>query len=215
MFLISKIKYFFCALGFFSIFLSSCLPSTQEEINEWFDKAASNCDINGPLHVCSRWSYLSAEEYEQSVMQLVGYMDHPITDGESIFDLGAGVAAPFKILEKRWPNLSFGGSDLAKNAIDIAKKVFPRFADRFFVHDMTQKHESVPDNSYDHVISLGALAMYLTEEGMQKAISEALRMTKPGGSLLITHFIEPGMSGRGSIITPILQKDLRNLFISI
>lgn len=53
---------------------------------------------------------------------------------------------------------------------------------------MIDKHP-LENNSQD-VISAGALGMYLYKNEMITAIKEAVRMTKPGGSLCFTHFLE-------------------------
>ena len=80
-----------------------------------------------------------------------------------------------------------GGSDFSPNAIQVAKNMFK--SDNFYCLNMIDKHP-IPDNSIDHVISAGALGMYLKKEEMVLAIKEAVRMTKPGGSLCFTHFLE-------------------------
>lgn len=207
-------NYFFNLLILLSLVLG-CHPKNKDEVKVWFDDAAEGCDIHKSLHRCSRWNYLSDREYKNMVMMGVEKMNPPLKDGESIFDMGIGVGAPFKVLTEFFRDLQFGGSDLAKNAIDVAKQVFPQHADYFLVHDMTKKHEAIADNSQDHVVSFGALGMYLTKNEMLKAFKEALRMTKPGQSMLFTHFIEPGQSVRGSIITPIektiLQEELSKI----
>lgn len=202
---ISRSHCLLVALFFLSL-LFGCHPTNKAEVEAWFDDAAENCDKNGPLHHCSRYNYLSESEYEQMIMLGVNEMNPPLKHGESIFDLGMGVGAVFKVLDERFTNLKFGGSDLAKNALDVAISVFPEHAENFLMHDMTKKHRTIADNSQDHVISFGALGMYLTQKNMLKAFKEALRMTKPGQSMLFTHFIEPGKSKRGSIITPV-EKD--------
>ena len=99
--------------------------------------------------------------------------------------------------------LELGGSDIAEYAIDQVKQIFPKQSDHFFISDMSQKHNNIPDNYYDHVLSFGALAMYLTKDEMKKAITEAVRITKPGGSLLFTHFIAPEGKTVRSIVSPI------------
>lgn len=99
--------------------------------------------------------------------------------------------------------MELGGSDIAQNAIDQVRKIFPKQSDHFFISDMSQKHNNIPDNYYDHVLSFGALAMYLTKDEMKKAIAEAVRITKPGGSLLFTHFIAPDGKTVWSIVSPI------------
>jgi ubiquinone/menaquinone biosynthesis C-methylase UbiE len=64
---------------------------------------------------------------------------------------------------------------------------------------MVDKHP-LENNSQDHVISAGALGMYLYKNEMITAIKEAVRMTKPGGSLCFTHFLEKNGDNNGSII---------------
>ena len=64
---------------------------------------------------------------------------------------------------------------------------------------MVDKHP-LENNSQDHVISAGALGMYLYKNEMITAIKEAVRMTKPGGSLCFTHFLEKNGNNNGSIV---------------
>jgi ubiquinone/menaquinone biosynthesis C-methylase UbiE len=181
----------------FSLFLlAQCVHDTQE----WFDQGAVRCNPSKGLHICSQWGYLGEQKFDELVMDGILMLDPPLKDGESIFDLGMGVGAVFQVLQKHYENLKFGGSDLSKPAIDVGKKIFKEHAHRFYDQDMTLKHESVPDNSYDHVVSMGALGMYLTPEDMKTGIKEAVRMTKPGGSLVFTNFIEPTGKNVGSIL---------------
>lgn len=72
----------------------------------------------------------------------------------------------------------------------------------FFCQNITEKYP-IPSNTQDHVISAGALGMYLYKREMLVAIREAVRMTKTGGSLCFTYFIEKNGHGKGSIIEPI------------
>lgn len=64
---------------------------------------------------------------------------------------------------------------------------------------MVDKHP-LENNNQDHVISEGALGMYLYKNEMITAIKEAVRMTKPGGSLYFTHFLEKNGNNNGSIV---------------
>ena len=73
------------------------------------------------------------------------------------------------------PPLKIGGSDISSNAIEVAKKVFPRDSHQFYVVSMTDKNTFVTDNSQNIVISFGAFAMYLYKEDMEVALTEALR----------------------------------------
>ena len=50
--------------------------------------------------------------------------------------------------------------------------------------------------------------MYLRRDGMAHAISEAVRILRPGGSLAFSMFIEPTGKYVGSIVEPISKSDL-------
>lgn len=182
--------------------------STHEErknqIKNWFNEEVVEYDKDN-LHHGSAWRYLTAEEYKEIVLDGASKMDPKISEGSKIFELGVGVGAVLKVLEEHVGvgRLELGGSDIAENTIAQAKKIFPEQSSNFFVRDMILKHASIADNYYDHVISFGALAMYLTRDEMDKAIQEAIRMTKPGGSLLFSHFAEPGSKTIKSIVSTV------------
>lgn len=128
----------------------------------------------------------------------------PIKSGQSIFELGCGTGAVLKRIRQVYgPNVIIGGSDLSYHAIEKARKVFPDDEQRFSVLSMTQTNHQVPDNSQDIVLSVGAFAMYLYQEDMEIALEEILRITKPGGHICLTTFVEPGQAPRGSILEPI------------
>jgi len=186
---------------FYSIYFNY---KRKPKIKNWFNEEALKYDSEN-LHYGSAWGYLTAEQFKEFVLDGISKMDPQIKKHEKIFELGVGVGAALKVIEDDigTDQLEMGGSDIAENAISQVKKLFPKQADHFFVWDMTQKHDNIPDNYYDHVISVGALAMYLKQDDMKKAIKEAVRMTKPGGSLLFTHFIAPGGKSIGSIVSPI------------
>lgn len=176
----------------------------NDKIKNWFNDEALKYDSEN-LHHGSAWRYLTTEQFKEMVLDSISKMDPQIGKDQKIFELGVGVGAALKVIETHIgaDHLEIGGSDIAENAIKEVKKIFPNQSDHFFVHNMTQKHNNIPDNYYDHVLSFGALAMYLTKDEMKKAIKEAVRITKPGGSLLMTSFIAPGGENVGSIITAI------------
>lgn len=170
-----------------------------EAIREWFDDEATNCSPD-ELHHCSAWRYLTTEEFDAIIFDAADKLDPPIRDGERVYDLGVGVGAALKALLRRHPRLLVGGNDISTKAIAKAKEVFPSQAQRFFVGDMTLPNPKLADASFDHVTSFGALGMYLKKPQMLAAAKEALRITKPGGSLVFTSFIRPGGERVGSIV---------------
>lgn len=195
-----KLMKVICTICMLSLIVIGACQKRGYRISDWFDEGAANCNINRDLHHCSQWKYLSESQFKDIVLNSLSKLDPPLKDGDSIFDLGMGVGAVFQVIRKEMPHVKISGSDIASNAIEVAKEVFPKDRAHFYHHDMTLKHDMIPDNSFDHVTSFGALAMYLTKDKMLDAIKEAIRITKPGGSLLITSFIEPGGTMVGSIV---------------
>lgn len=170
----------------------------RQGIFNWFQKDALMKD--SPLHARSGWGYLSTTDFNDITDDWLSKMNPPIKDGDSCFEMGCGVGAVLDYINSQHNNsLTIGGSDFSPNAIEGIKDVFNKTPDNFFILNMVDKHP-VKDNSQDHVISAGALGMYLYRNEMVTAIKEAVRMTKPGGSLCFTHFLEKNGDNNGSII---------------
>ena len=167
---------------------------------DWFENAARLND--SPLHTQSGWGYLSEDEYNNMVVHVLQRMS--IQKEDSVFEFGCGVGAVLLLIQNIYgKNISVGGSDFSFQQIKRARQIFPKEASRFYVLSMTQKHDLIPNDSIDHVISFGALAMYLYEDEMKITLEEAIRVTKPGGRLCFTHFIEPDGKFIGSILEPV------------
>jgi SAM-dependent methyltransferase len=179
----------------------------KKQIKNWFNRKALVEHDSENLHYGSAWGYLTTEQFKEIILDGMSKMSPQINNGDKIFELGVGVGAALKVIENAvgTDQLELWGSDIAENAIHQAKKNFPKQSDHFFVSDMTQRHNNILDNYYDHVLSFGALGMYLTKNDMKKAIKEAVRITKPGGSLLFTAFVEPDGKTIRSIVSPIEQ----------
>ncbi len=189
------------AYYFYSIYK---LSIKKDEIKDWFNNEALEYN-NEKLYHGSAWDYLTAEEFKEVILDGISKMEPKISKHEKIFELGVEVGAALKLIENDigTDQLELGGLDVAENAINRVKAIFPKQSDHFFVSDMMQRHDNIPDNYYDHVVSFVALAMYLTKNEMKTAIKEAVRITKPGGSFLFTHFIAPEGKRVGSIISRI------------
>jgi SAM-dependent methyltransferase len=167
-------------------------------ILNWFESDAKKND-NVPLNNLSGWNR-DSKSYDEMILHAVSKMNPPIKANKSIFDFGCGVGAALKTINEHYNNsLIIGGSDLSINAINKIKEIFPNKKNNFFKLGMTDRHP-LPNNSQDHVISIGALGMYLYKNEMLVAIKEAVRITKPGGSLCFTNFIHPQGKFRGSIL---------------
>jgi ubiquinone/menaquinone biosynthesis C-methylase UbiE len=142
-------------------------------------------------------------EYEATVTSLLHHLSPQIQKGASVYELGCGVGAALVVARANMGAGPVGGTDFSPNAINHIKTVFPEDAANFTVGDITVQNSGVPDASYDHVISIGAAGMYLDLAGMKRALQEAVRILKPGGSLLISHLLEPRAEPRRSIVCPV------------
>lgn len=165
---------------------------------DWFQHDAGK--DNKPLHTRSGWGYLNKNQFNEMTDSWLHKMDPPIKRNESVFEMGCGVGAVLTHISNTiLPDKSviLGGSDFSPNAIQVIKDVFK--SDNFYCLNMIDTHP-IPDNSIDHVISAGALGMYLKKHEMVLAVKEAVRMVKPGGSLCFTHFLEENGHNRGSIV---------------
>ena len=167
---------------------------------DWFENIAMQDEI--PLHAASGWGYMSEEQYSEMVIDVLNLM--PINSNDSVFELGCGVGAVFKVIRSVYGGkVSIWGSDLSTHAITKIRETFPNDTRHFYVAPMTQRNDFIMDNSQDHVISFGAVAMYLYLDEMAMAIEEALRIAKPGGHLCFTNFVEPDGIFIGSILEPV------------
>jgi len=185
-------------------------PPASELILQKFDAAASREPIPGELHALSAWEYLTAQEYNEMVSGVAEQMSPPIRDGASVFELGCGVGAALRVIQTR-VRISPAGIDFSNAALRVAKAQFPSYAESFVLGDITRSHAHVASHSFDHVVSFGALGMYLEHEQMGLALAEAARIARPGASLAFSHFIEEGHQPRGTVLAPIARERLGEL----
>ena len=172
----------------------------QESRLAWFEDVAQNNEL--PLHAASGWDYMSELQYNEMVHHVLQEM--AIKSDDSVFEVGCGTGTALKLIWLIYgENISVGGSDLSPHAITKIREIFPKETSHFYVSPMTDKNDNIADNSKDHVISFGAMAMYLYKEQMLTAIKEALRISKKGGHLCFTNFVEPNGVFKGSILEPV------------
>ena len=138
-------------------------------------------------------------------------MNPPVRPGDSVFELGVGVGATLKAIRKLVPSIRPAGCDISANAIEVAIGIFPEAADAFTVADMAGRGcSAAADASQDHVVSFGALAMYLSYSEMGLALREARRIAKPSASLAFTHFLGTG-EPLGTILTRVSEAEVEEL----
>lgn len=168
----------------------------------WFDEAVEGGKEEKSLHKRSQWSYMSDDDWKAFVLHGTAQLNPPIKSGESVYDMGCGVGAALKVLQDQHKLSKVGGVDLSGKSIEFAQEsTFPDQKENFLKGSFTDApllQERVPSASYDHVIGVGTLFYLGSLDDVKIAVHEALRIVKPGGSLVFTDLTEPGHTGLGS-----------------
>lgn len=144
---------------------------TQEGMKNWFLNAVQ---IEGPLHLKSRWSYLSEDEWNNMVSEIC--KRHKFLNNEHVLEVGCGVGA---FLNKLPDYLNIEGIDIIEEAIEIARKVIPK--GNFYVASALKLPSK--SDSFEHVLCNCVLPYLSSLEEVEIAIFEMLRVLKPGGKL--------------------------------
>lgn len=186
---------------------------------EWFDSDAESYEkqlkhdgdpLFQNLHVASGWEYLSRKHYDEMMNSAIVAAPKLPSSNDRVFELGMGSGSALNLFLLHGVT-DIAGSDLSAAQVRVASKAFPDHANNFFVHSMTERHNMIRPASYDFVVSFGALGMYLTLDEMETTMVEAVRLVKPGGILIFTHFIEPDAEPKLSIVEPVkMEHWLRN-----
>lgn len=100
--------------------------------------------------------------------------------GATMLDVGCGMGRLYESVRNH--GLSYTGIDISERQLSEARRLHPE-AD-FIQGSMLQLPFAAA--SFDAVFSVAALHHLLTKEERQKALSEAVRVLKPGGKLVIT-----------------------------
>ncbi|HEY3250910.1 MAG TPA: class I SAM-dependent methyltransferase, partial [Ignavibacteria bacterium] len=98
-----------------------------------------------------------------------------------ILDQGCGTGEYSLLFGERYTGLDFN-----KDYIEHARKKYPGI----FIHGSAVSMDSLIDNSFDVVYSVG-LYHHLQNDEAKKAIEETLRVTKKGGRILIIDAMLP------------------------
>lgn len=165
------------------------------------------------LHRLSAWTYLTTIQYDEIIRDALDAMDPPVRSNHTIFELGCGVGAALKAVQRLVGKVRPAGCDVSRRALDVAEAVFRPHANAFMLADMGASRglAHIPSGSFDHVVSFGALAMYLDHKEMANALREASRIARPGASLCFTHFLAPGGEPLGTIVAPVQRTDLESM----
>merc|ERR1712098_310582 len=119
-------------------------------------------------------------------MKSISHLDPPMRDNEVVFELGSGVGAFLKVIHDNFENVQVWGSDVCPGPVGVAKQVFPDQKDHFIVADAKDwKPEIMQEEKFDHVFANFVMTYMKTEDDQISMLSNMLRATKKGGSLLV------------------------------
>ena len=111
--------------------------------------------------------------------------------GSSILECGCGGGYFFKRLIKKKSRIKYQGIDISPAQIEHAKKINPKYQDRFQVGSW----ENLPfeNETFDTILFLETIGY---AEDLDKLISECYRVLKPGGTIFSKHpgYIVPSIS---------------------
>ena len=146
-----------------------------------------DADLDGQLMFLSHWSAFrnQANMWRDLVEHHIVPLQWPKDRAVTFLELGSGVGAMTRWLLKDFPCSAGVGVDLSLAAIRIARSVLPRERYLPLYGDMTDL-AMLPDAAFDYVIYGGSLTYIRTREDVFSSISEAVRVTKPGGRIVIS-----------------------------
>jgi ubiquinone/menaquinone biosynthesis C-methylase UbiE len=136
-------------------------------------------DKNTPLHLADGYDLLSADEYDNMVLQVTRPIG--LSGKESILECGCGAGAFLASLLKVYPGLKVSGIDYSPTLVERARE---HLKGEFLGADMTDLG-FIEENTYNHTLSFGVIFYLSSEDAARRAIGEMLRVTKPGGTVYI------------------------------
>lgn len=123
-----------------------------------------------------------ADEFQASRPEIwpeLKYFSKLVQKGDRILDLGCGHGRLIKLFEQT--TIDYHGFDLSRNLIESARQKYPEFS--FRVGDA--RRLPYQDSLFDSVWLI-ALLHHLPEAAAARVLSEAVRVVKPGGRIIIT-----------------------------
>lgn len=184
------------------LLLAAVGARNRHHYHEWFETDAT---INTSLaHVKSGWNYFKTAADFYSIVDRPA-ADARIKENSTVLELGCGVGAALqRLVADRRISKAVYGIDFSPAALVDARAALPEGT---FVNGDIADPLPFADNSMDHVVSFGAVGMYLTRDEIARVVKEAVRVVRPGGTVLFTQLVEPRSMHRGSILTPLYRRE--------
>lgn len=154
---------------------SSELPSVGT-VQNW-----SESDLDKKLHELSRWDSFSPTQFQSFVEHQIHGLNLKQTDEFRYLEVGVGVGAFARYMLKKYPNATGMGIDIEDSAIQLARVILPVERIHLLVADMVE----IPamGDSFDYVLVPGSLCYLHSLGDVHSALSEFVRVLRPGGGL--------------------------------
>jgi len=125
--------------------------------------------------------------------------------GQRVLDIAAGAGEPaLSAAERVGPQGDVLATDLSENILQFAQKIADdRGLSHFKTQAMDGEHLALPDASFDIVLCRFGL-IYMPNR--QRALTEWLRVLKPGGRAVVAVFSTPERNGWGTVPIGIIRK---------
>jgi ubiquinone/menaquinone biosynthesis C-methylase UbiE len=126
---------------------------------------------------------LIAKEFSttrREIWEELRFLFENLKEGEKVLDLGCGNGRWYKVFKEK--KVDYFGIDNSEKLIEIAKENFPEA--KFFVGDALNL--PFQDDFFDKVYSIALLHHIPSGEFRTRVLSEAKRVLKPGGILILT-----------------------------
>lgn len=118
------------------------------------------------------------------------YIEKYIKSGDHVLEIGAGTGRYSHALAREGYDVN--AVELVKHNIEIFKQNTQPNENITITQGNAMDLSAFPDNEYDITLLLGPLYHLYTKEDKQQALSEAIRVTKPGGIVFAAYVISDG-----------------------
>jgi len=158
----------------------------KQRSTEWYciyNRIGSTASLDTPLHHIGGYNQFSREEWDSQVRLLVDKCN--LTDLDvsmPVFESGCGGGAFLDSLRRvyGWENVE--GCDYSSACVNIANQRLPW--GKFWVGDAGDL-SCIPDDSKQFSFMFGVTPYLNDESHAERAVKELIRITKPGGRILI------------------------------
>lgn len=126
----------------------------------------------------SRWSFYIQATIRETVKRL------DLQDSDRLLDIGCGTASLFQAITSKYPSVELVGVDLSPAMLKVA---YTKLGDQAVF--LAAQAQSLPfrSNSFDIVVSCNAFHYW---RGPEECLSEAARILKPNGIIVITDWCD-------------------------